>query len=1061
MSVADETPDAPSSSVPRDALVAERYRIGREIGRGGMATVYQALDLRHDRQVALKFIHAEVADRLATERFRREIALLASLQHPHILALYDSGEFEGALFYVMPYVSGESLRGRLEREKQLPVDDAIRIAREVADALVSAHQHDIIHRDIKPENILLSQGHALVCDFGIARALSRAGARRLTDAGFAIGTLAYMSPEQASGDPIDGRSDLYSLGCVLYEMLTGRVPHDAPTMMALLAKRHAEPVKSIRTLRPEVLVEIDTAILKTLAATPDKRFQSVEEFSTAIAPARGAPTNASAPFLRSTRARAIAATLGLSAIGALFFAFRPAPLDPQMYVVFPFVHRNGAAPGLLDGNNCQQLLYEAFGRWDGITLVDDMRAHDAQARMSGESMSLSEALRSARSLHAGRMAWGEVWVDHDHIIVRGIMYDVRTAQRLKQYAITVRSDLVDAEQRFDELADTLLVPVVTAGHVMLPGSAEGVRGTRSIAALTAYFGAHEALAAWNLDSAQTLFQSAIALDPSYAHANYWLAQVMAWRGADPVQWLPSARQATRLSGRLSRTDSALAGALLSVANGEFADACNRYHRLSLGKDSLNFAVWFGLGDCRARDTVVVTSAASPSGYKFRSGYASAIQAYVRALTLVPSTYRAFTGPGFERLQDLLYTELRLRRGAAESDSVQWMAYPGLSHDTLAFVPYRYPEIASGRAARPASASAAIARNRVLLHTLVTGWVHEFPRSATAYEALAHTLEEQGRINGVGNFDGSAMAAIDRARTFAVDSTQRRRLALTRTRLLILSGDFASARALADSLLNASIGEDPAEADELMPIAALTGRVQRMTALLKLAVPKAHFLAANGQLVQPPLLVAENSRMLLGYAAVGAPVDSIAVTLQRIERALESFVPSADRALMRDGVESDALEEAYPTAPSLSLQRVRGEGDYLLDIQRAADKGDAATVHALLDKATNSRKLDRPGDLSIDLVYQEAWLLLQVGDSAGAVRRLDTSLNALSTLGPYVIAIVPHAAFLVRAMALRSDLAARAGDQRVARSWGSAVTELWSGADPELQVVVDRMRRNMR
>src|SRR5450432_2045921 len=185
MSVADETPDAPSSSVPRDALVAERYRIGREIGRGGMATVYQALDLRHDRQVALKFIHAEVADRLATERFRREIALLASLQHPHILALYDSGEFEGALFYVMPYVSGESLRGRLEREKQLPVDDAIRIAREVADALVSAHQHDIIHRDIKPENILLSQGHALVCDFGIARALSRAGARRLTDAGFA------------------------------------------------------------------------------------------------------------------------------------------------------------------------------------------------------------------------------------------------------------------------------------------------------------------------------------------------------------------------------------------------------------------------------------------------------------------------------------------------------------------------------------------------------------------------------------------------------------------------------------------------------------------------------------------------------------------------------------------------------------------------------------------------------------------------------------------------------------------------------------------------------------
>ena len=1056
----DADPFAPSPSVAQGTLVVGRYRIDREIGRGGMATVYLADDLKHERQVALKFIHSEIADRLATERFRREIALLASLQHPHILPLYDSGEFEGALFYVMPFIVGESLRVRLDREQQLPVHDTIRISREVADALAYAHEQNVIHRDIKPENILLSQGHALVGDFGIARAVSRSGARRLTDAGFAIGTIAYMSPEQAAGDPVDGRSDLYSLSCVIYEMLTGKVPYDAATALAILAKRGSIALQPMRQLRPTVPAHVDAAVRKALAPAPEDRFDSVAEFSAALGrePALETPLTRLAAF---GHVRWIVGVAGFAALATLFFAFRPAPLDPQLYVVLPFLHRQGAAPGLLDGNNCQQLLYEAFGRWDGLTLVDDMRAHDARARANNESLSLDDALRSARSLHAGKLAWGEVWLDRGKLYVRGFVYDVSTERRLKEYVVNVRTDLTDAEARFNELADTLLLPVVAAGQARLPSSAEGVRGTNSIAALEVYFRAHEALAAWQLDSAQTLFQSAIDIDPAYPHANYWLAQVMAWRGDDPTRWLGSARRAMLLSPRLSRTDSALAGGLLALAEGEFADACARYSRLAAGKDSLNFAVWYGLGDCRARDTVVLQSAASPSGWRFRSGYASAIRAYVKALALVPSAHRAFTGAGFERLESLLYTEVALRRGATAGDSAIWVAYPSLAHDTLAFVPYRYADIASGRAPRPRNSGAAIARNRAQLRKLVAGWVQEFPRSAAAYETLARTLELEGRINAIGGPDASALAAVNRALSLTSEPAVRRRLGLMRTRLLIVSSEFANARALADSLLKAASGTDPVEADELKPLAALTGRVQLTVNLLQTAIPEAHFLTTSGHFVQPPLSVAEASRALLGYSSLGAPADSIRSTQERVERSLATYVPIREAAMMRDGTENFALAQAYPIVPALSLQRPGGAGDYLLDVQRAADRGDAAGVHALLEQNSPTRNLTRPAELAIYLTYQEAWLLLKVGDSAAARRKLDASLNALPELGPRVLDLVPDAAFLVRTMALRSDLAASSGDRQTARRWGAAVAELWGGADSTLQDVVQRMRARVR
>ena len=219
------------------ASLADRYDIEREIGAGGMATVYLARDLRHDRHVALKLLNPELGAVLGVERFLAEIKVTANLQHPNLLPLFDSGEADGLLFYVMPYVEGESLRARLEREKQLPVDEAVRIAVAVANALDYAHSHGVIHRDLKPENILLQAGQPVVADFGIALAVSNAGGKRITQTGLSLGTPQYMSPEQATGDRvIDGRSDIYSLGAVTYEMLTGEPPHTGSTAQAIIAR---------------------------------------------------------------------------------------------------------------------------------------------------------------------------------------------------------------------------------------------------------------------------------------------------------------------------------------------------------------------------------------------------------------------------------------------------------------------------------------------------------------------------------------------------------------------------------------------------------------------------------------------------------------------------------------------------------------------------------------------------------------------------------------------------------------------------------------------------------
>ncbi len=278
----------------RDAL-ADRYALERELGRGGMATVFLAEDLKHRRQVAIKVLHPDLAAAIGIERFLREIEIAARMQHPHILPLYDSGEAAGYFYYVMPYVEGESLRDRLNRERQLSQEDVIRITTEVASALGYAHARDIIHRDIKPENIMLSGGSAVVSDFGIARAASAVNQQQLTQTGTVIGTPAYMSPEQGTGSDIDGRSDEYSLACVVYEMLTGQPPFTGPNVQAIIARHSMAAVEPPSIVRDTIPDTMEAALLRALAKVPADRFPTVMMFAEAL----GTPSRVTAAMRRT------------------------------------------------------------------------------------------------------------------------------------------------------------------------------------------------------------------------------------------------------------------------------------------------------------------------------------------------------------------------------------------------------------------------------------------------------------------------------------------------------------------------------------------------------------------------------------------------------------------------------------------------------------------------------------------------------------------------------------------------------------------------------------------
>jgi TolB-like protein/tetratricopeptide (TPR) repeat protein len=438
--------------------LADRYQIERELGKGGMATVFLARDIRHDREVAIKVLHPELAASIGADRFEREIRVSAKLQHPHILGLIDSGEADGLLYYVMPFVKGESLRDRLDREGQLPIDDALQIVLEVADALGHAHAQGIVHRDIKPENILLSGGHALVADFGIARAVTTAGGQRLTQTGMAVGTPVYMSPEQSVGDQTGPTSDLYSLGCVLFEMLAGEPPFSAKSPQALMARHSMEAVPSIRIIRNTVPEEVEDAIFASMAKVPADRPQTAAQFAEIL----GAPLGATAArraMYRTTSGRRVPTAERKAFAVPVPWWKRPAVLVAAGVVAVGagavlVLTNKGAAPAAaanrLDARDIAVLYFEdrsgdkSLGYLaDGLTenLIGALstpplrvRSRDAVSPYRGAAVTPDSV---GRALQAGTIVLGSLESRGGQIVVDVTLRDGNSGERIAGKGITL------------------------------------------------------------------------------------------------------------------------------------------------------------------------------------------------------------------------------------------------------------------------------------------------------------------------------------------------------------------------------------------------------------------------------------------------------------------------------------------------------------------------------------------------------------------------------------------------------------------------------------------------
>ena len=298
-------------------LIADRYTVERELGTGGMAVVYLAHDIKHDRPVAIKVLKPQLGAVLGAERFLAEIKVTAHLQHPNLLPLFDSGSADGLLYYVMPFIEGETLRQKIDREGQLSINETVRLVTLIASALDFAHAHGVVHRDLKPENILLQAGQPIVADFGIALAVAQAGRERITQAGLSLGTPNYMSPEQAAGDrSVDARSDQYALATLTYEMLTGMPPHRGPTAQLTIASLMTEAPRSVRTVRPNVTPQLDYAITRALAKAPGERFSNCTEFVT-VATDPSSVIAVSAPASVRSRAMLVWGAIGVLALAAI------------------------------------------------------------------------------------------------------------------------------------------------------------------------------------------------------------------------------------------------------------------------------------------------------------------------------------------------------------------------------------------------------------------------------------------------------------------------------------------------------------------------------------------------------------------------------------------------------------------------------------------------------------------------------------------------------------------------------------------------------------------------
>ena len=569
------------------AALTGRYSLERELGHGGMAVVFLGQDLKHRRPVAIKVLRPEVAGALGPDRFLREIDIAANLAHPHILPLFDSGAAGSLLYYVTPFIAGESLRERLRREPQLPVDDALAITRQVAAALSFAHAHGVVHRDIKPENILLQGSDVLVADFGIARALTAAGGDTLTASGVAVGTPAYMSPEQALADPtLDGRSDVYSLGCVLYEMLSGQPPYTGATAQAVTARRLTEPMPSLRSVRAAVSPALESAVARALARAPADRFSSATGFAAALVAAATPAADQPAALPRRRTWVAAIAVVALVAWGVnRWLGSGTATLDPNLLVVAPF-RVTGGEPALSSLRNGMVELLSPLFTGQGVPRAVSPSAvlHHA----GGPDASENAERELARRLGAGLALRGSVVMLPDRQVVLGASV-LGAEDGVVRFTVTRRGPPDSLAALIDDLAGELLVRAAgESGRRLATGLAA------PLPVIQSYLAGQVAYREGRWATADSHFNRALDLDSTFAQAALGRANSGLWTdGGDR-----GIRLALAVRDRLGPADEAI---LVALAGPKYPAPSTARERLAARERAVELGAdrpeaWFLLGD---------------------------------------------------------------------------------------------------------------------------------------------------------------------------------------------------------------------------------------------------------------------------------------------------------------------------------------------------------------------------------------------------------------------------------------------------------------------------------
>jgi hypothetical protein len=1037
--------------------LADRYRVEKEIGRGGMARVYRAWDLRFDRWVAIKVLREELALALAQDRFVEEIRLAARLNHPNIVPLHDAGVIPAATgrpalpWFAMMYIEGETLKERLARGP-LPVTQAVDIARAVAAALDYAHAEKVVHRDIKPGNILLAGDVPVVADFGIARALDRAGVvDTLTAPGLAVGTAQYMSPEQAGAEAgLDHRSDVYSLGCVVYEMLAGHPPFSGPTAQAIIARHNLDPPPPLATVRPTVPPAAVGAVEKALAKKPDDRWPSAGAFAHALRETteHAAVTRRVPAWRRAwwTRRRVGVAALALAVVtlGAGYLLAdgiggggAAAAADTTRYAVFPFAYEDEGLQRLRE----EEVLRDALERWGGLTVEDPFRVrHQLERRGRTAPRDGEDALRIARDLGVGRYYHGTVGRLGDSLRVYVTAYDVATRHALRSKEVRFPAGPGRHDAALRALADTLLLQDVhaTDGTGAYPGAGRSF-GTSSLPALQAFAAGKRAIDAWNLAAADSAFSTALEFGPDFPQAAIWLALVRTWSDQPPARWEWAARIAADAAEKLDGRDSVMVAALQARAVDDMVTACRLWADLTQAR-ARDFVGWYGSGDCQRADKVVLRHAPSPSGWRFRSSYHNALAAFRRAFELHPAVHRGFRDNTYASLNDLFLTSpLRYLDGRTGPGGrrIEFYGIQVLDADTLVVVPVPM----EGQGPKPAYVNALDRRRREALEHLrgeffeiARGWAAAFPRSAEALEAFAFGMALVG--------DPTAADTLARARSLARGTRLELELAGEEVWLRLRLGgtrDLGAMRRaanLADSLL-ALPGLDSVAPVLAAGLAALTGRSDRL-----------YRLAATGALDpewDPPAHLRQIGPSLWAFAAMPQFPESTAAYAGRVRDQITRSSPSFDRNQLVSEWLGRAVTMTFPEQVLSAILPLVKNPRYLYRAIAARARRDSGAVRAAL--ASRPRNPGDPESLGIstDLLPAEAALRWQAGDTATAVGMLQASLAELEVMGSGKVSDPLNAAGVGRALALWAAMDRIRAPGRVGFA-EEAVQALWSRAD---------------